>query len=182
MSGAYTWRKSWNFMQLPQSLIGDLRAAGLAVGELFSAESAPAEIPVRIPSGPGAYLLLIGLARPVVLDIPRFSGLTVAPGWYAYAGNANGPGGLRARVARHLRQDMRQDKRPHWHVDHLTSAASVAALCFPAGDECRLVGALMLATDFAVPVPGFGSTDCRRCKSHLVRWTKFEQSGIQRSR
>jgi len=163
-----------DFMQLPQPLIDDLRTAELAGGDLFSADSAPAEIPASIPSGPGAYLLLIGLARPVVLDMPRFSGVTVAPGWYAYAGNANGPGGLRARVARHLRQD----KRAHWHVDLLTQAGTVAALCFPASDECRLVGALTLTPTFSIPVPGFGSTDCRRCESHLVRWTKFEQSGL----
>lgn len=157
-------------MHPPQPLIDDLCDAGLAGGKLFSAVNAPAKIPAKIPpeipDSPGAYLLLVGLARPVDLDIPRFSGVTVTPGWYAYAGNANGPGGLRARVARHLRQD----KRAHWHIDHLTHDAPVAALCFPGSDECRLVELLIPAPAFTIPVAGFGSTDCQRCESHLVRW------------
>lgn len=39
----------------------DLRDAGLAAGEQFSAASAQSEIPAKIPGGPGAYVLLIGL-------------------------------------------------------------------------------------------------------------------------
>lgn len=164
-------------MQLPQPLIDDLRDAGLAGGQLHLADRALSEIPAKITSGPGAYLLLIGLARSVVLTMTRFSGVTVTPGWYAYAGNAHGPGGLRARVARHLRKD----KRAHWHVDHLTHDASVAALCFPGADECHLVKTLTSVSAFSVPMPGFGSTDCRRCESHLVRWAEFEQRGVPRS-
>lgn len=160
-------------MQLPQPLIEHLGDAGLAGGQLHWADRALPEI----PNVPGAYLLLIGLARPVVLTVARFSGVTVAPGWYAYAGNAHGPGGLRARVARHLRKD----KRAHWHVDHLTQDASVAALCFLGADECQLVEKLTSASAFSVPMAGFGSTDCRRCESHLVRWAEFEQRGIPRS-
>ncbi len=70
-----------------------------------------------LPEAPGAYVLLIGLARPLELPIARLSRPTLAPGNYVYCGSARGPGGLAARVGRHLRQD----KRPHWHVDHLTA-------------------------------------------------------------
>lgn len=160
-------------MQPPRLLIDDLRHAGLAGSGPLSVDRAPADL----PNGPGAYLLVIGLDRPVVLNIPRFAGVTVTPGWYIYAGSANGPGGMRARVARHLRRD----KQVHWHVDHLTHAASLAAVCFPGSDECNLVERLTSASAFTVPVPGFGSTDCRRCESHLVRWANFEQSRIPRS-
>lgn len=135
-----------------------MAAAGLGGDQAFSTVSGSAE--------PGAYLLLIGLARPVVLEIERFPGVRFSAGWYVYAGNANGPGGLRARVGRHLRRD----KRAHWHVDHLAGEGSVAPLCFPGADECGLVESLIAAPRFAVPVPGFGSTDCRRCDSHLLSW------------
>ena len=27
-----------------------------------------------------------------------------------------------------------------------------------------------------VPIPGFGSTDCRRCRSHLLRWSDANMS------
>jgi Uri superfamily endonuclease len=149
-------------MQLPQVLIDDLSNTELAGGEWFS----PAGALPEIPDGLGAYLLLIGLAQPVVLNASRFAGLEFPAGWYVYAGSAKGPGGLHARVARHLRRD----KRAHWHVDHLTDDASVMPLCFPGTDECSLMDALIAASAFTIPAPGFGSTDCRRCDSHLVRW------------
>jgi len=140
-------------MQPPATLIDDLRAAGLP------------DAAAEAPDLPGAYLLLMELARPAVLSIPRFAGTALPAGWYVYAGSANGPGGLRARVARHLRRH----KRIHWHVDHLTAGAAAAALCYPGGDECDLVATLAGEPAFTLPLPGFGSTDSRRCASHLLR-------------
>ncbi len=65
---------------------------------------------------------------------------------------------------------MRPEKRAHWHVDQLTRAGSIlGAFVFPGGDECALNAALeQLPTPFA----GFGSSDCRRCRSHLRFWPK----------
>lgn len=151
-------------MQPPQPLLDDLRNAGLIGCGLRSVVGAPTDV----PGVPGAYLLLIGLAQATPLPIRRFAGINLPPGWYVYAGNAHGAGGMRARVARHLRRD----KGAHWHVDHLTRAASLAAIGFTDFDECRLVDALHAAPAFDVPVPGFGSSDCRRCESHLHRWQR----------
>ena len=53
--------------------------------------------------------------------MPRFGKLTLAAGQYAYVGSAHGPGGLRARVGRHLRAE----KPLHWHIDYLTAALPV---------------------------------------------------------
>ena len=55
-----------------------------------------------LPAAPGAYVLLLTANAPVVLNMPRFGKLTLAAGRYAYVGSAHGPGGLRARVGRHL--------------------------------------------------------------------------------
>jgi Uri superfamily endonuclease len=107
-----------------------------------------------LPKLPGAYALLITLARPAA---------GFAPGRYAYLGSARGPGGIRARCARHLRQD----KVLRWHVDRLTVTADVAALAIMNGDECNLTERL-LAHGAHAPVPGFGSSDCRNCPAHLV--------------
>jgi len=107
-----------------------------------------------LPREPGAYTLLIMLVR----ETAEF-----APGRYAYLGSARGPGGIRARCARHLRKD----KALRWHVDRLTVAGHVAALPVPEGDECALT-ATLLAHGATVPVPGFGSSDCRSCSAHLV--------------
>ncbi len=118
-----------------------------------------------LPAIAGAYLLWLPLARPLALTAPK-PGAQLAPGVYLYLGSANGPGGLRARVARHLRPD----KRPRWHVDQLTVAAGgrARALTWPGGSECAWRAAVQ-ATGARVPVPRFGASDCRRCPAHLLR-------------
>ncbi len=116
------------------------------------------------PALPGAYLLVITLPAPLNVTLPHRPAATLPPGRYLYAGSARGPGGLRARLARH----MRAEKKPHWHIDRLTEAGTVeGAWAFPGGDECALITAL---ASLPVPLPGFGSTDCRICTSHLLWW------------
>ena len=119
-----------------------------------------------IPHDPGAYLLLIELAAPLALEFPRLGAATLAPGRYAYGGSAYGPGGLKARIGRHLRRN----KSPRWHVDRLTAAGRVIGVRpVPGGRECALVRDLLRVPGASVPVPGFGSSDCRGCPAHLVR-------------
>ncbi len=114
----------------------------------------------------GAYALTIGLQRPAPLGIARFAGCTIPPGLYLYLGSARGPGGIAARLMRHFRQD----KALHWHIDHLTVAADdLGAFAVPDGNECDLQEALMGRPELELGPPGFGSTDCRRCQSHLLR-------------
>ena len=121
-----------------------------------------------LPSGPGAYLLILGLPAPVPLAIPRFAGARLEPGTYVYAGSARGPGGIRARVGRHLRSE----KVVRWHIDHLTSGCrSVWASVHPDADECSLVTRLLAGGAFETPLPGFGSSDCRSCTAHLLRFS-----------
>ena len=61
---------------------------------------------------------------------------------------------------------MRRAKRYHWHVDQLTETGNVrGAWAFPGGVECDIVD-MNLA--LPIPIAGFGSTDCRRCRSHLL--------------
>ena len=114
---------------------------------------------------PGAYALWITLDEPLELLIPRLDSPALPAGCYVYCGSARGAGGIRARVARHLRGS----KPTHWHVDHLTATGRVAAVrCETGGSECDLVNELLDLPGAHVPVPGFGSTDCRRCPSHLI--------------
>lgn len=97
--------------------------------------------------------------------MPRLGNPVLAPGIYVYAGSAFGPGGIRARVMRHLRAG----NRPHWHIDHLSGAAEcIGVEGFPGRRECAIVAEL-LSAGAMVPVTGFGSSDCRTCRAHLVR-------------
>ena len=105
------------------------------------------------------------IARPLSLRLRTLAPVVLPPGWYVYAGNARGRGGIRARVMRHLRPG----KSPHWHVDRLTGAAeAMLAIAFAGGDECALVQALLARPWFQAEAPGFGSTDCRVCPAHLL--------------
>jgi len=113
----------------------------------------------------GAYLLAIDLAHELVLDIAALSPLPLPPGRYIYCGSAYGPGGIRARVRRHLRPD----KTVRWHVDRLTLAGSVRQVAaLVGGSECALMAGLRARRDISVPLPGFGSSDCRACPAHLA--------------
>jgi len=123
-----------------------------------------------IPARPGAYGLEIVLDRPLAIETARLRG-SLPAGAYAYAGSAHGPGGLRARIARHLKSE----KRPHWHIDRLTIAGRVTGIAFAenadgsTASECEIARALAALPDAAVPLAGFGSSDCRRCQAHLIR-------------
>ena len=115
------------------------------------------------PREKGAYALLINSTRRCPsgrAETPRFC----RPADYIYCGSAKGPGGLAARLARH----MRREKLAHWHVDQLTRAGKTpGAWAVPGGDECALNAAL---SAFPIPLKGFGSSDCPRCESHLRLW------------
>ncbi len=124
--------------------------------------------PEALPTDKGAYLLAIQLKDPLPARL-KTTHFTLAPGWYAYAGSANGPGGIRARLSRHFRAE----KKPHWHIDQLTVAAqAMFALPFAGGSakvtECDLIARLAATARFAVPKPGFGSSDCGVCTAHLL--------------
>ncbi|MEM8687433.1 MAG: GIY-YIG nuclease family protein [Pseudomonadota bacterium] len=114
----------------------------------------------------GAYVLAIDLRRPAPLGISKFAACTIAPALYVYLGSARGPGGIGARLKRHFRKD----KALHWHIDHLTAQADrVEALAVSDGNECELQAALLECPELELGPQGFGSTDCRRCQSHLLR-------------
>jgi len=119
---------------------------------------------LAIPNEKGAYVLVIVLDRQLTVEAGGRTG-ELRTGYYAYAGSAHGPGGLRARVARHLRRN----KRLHWHVDQLTEAGRIEGIAFARrASECDLATRLADTVGNTVPLPGFGSSDCRDCQSHLI--------------
>ena len=137
-----------------------LRKAGL-VRKIWRTEDAQG-----LPRGTGAYLLFIQIEAPVNVVYNRRSD-ALEPGWYVYAGSANGPGGLGARISRHFNEG----KSVRWHVDHLTTKGKVWAMAVPGGAECPLVSALEKTGEFVHPLEGFGSSDCAKCVSHLLAFS-----------
>ncbi|MDZ7747533.1 MAG: GIY-YIG nuclease family protein [Halofilum sp. (in: g-proteobacteria)] len=106
------------------------------------------------------YQLFIHLRRACRVAPGALGRWRLPPGWYVYTGSARA--GLDARLRRHLKRD----KTRRWHVDWLLARAE-ARVCWVrlhAEAEC----AVNRATGGAVPVPGFGASDCRAgCGSHL---------------
>lgn len=120
-----------------------------------------------LPATPGAYALVIDLPKPIILSVAGKS-VELEEGRYLYAGSARGPGGIRARVRRHLKAA----KPVRWHVDRLTNLAGVTVVvALPGSGECGIVSFCLEQADGIVPAPGFGSTDCRNCAAHLVALT-----------
>ncbi len=118
-----------------------------------------------VPSETGADVLIIEFTAPLEIDVVTLPRAALPAGRYAYCGSAYGPGGLNARIGRH----QRADKALRWHVDHLTRAGRVVDVkAVPGGRECDLLRLLLAQPGASVPVPGFGSSDCRAGPAHLV--------------
>lgn len=122
-----------------------------------------------LPRAPGTYLLTFELPMPARLHVGRLGDCVLPAGRYAYVGSAHGPGGLQARVARHLNPARRE----HWHIDRLTAIAPIAAIWAVISTqphECSWVRWLLAQAGSSVPVHGFGSSDCKSgCPAHLVK-------------
>lgn len=131
----------------------------------------------NFPPGPGSYALLLRLDRPKVLQIGRLGQAQLDAGMYIYLGSAHGPGGLRARLNRHIHTQG----KIHWHIDYLRPTArliSIYALLdlFESPDgrvECRWSQALAQCSGAFCPSPGFGASDCTAgCPAHLIGFRK----------
>ena len=114
---------------------------------------------------PGTYVLVLSSRSTYVIQIGKLGALQLRSGFYVYVGSALGPGGVRARLAHHLKPP----RRPHWHIDYLKDHTSVKEVWYRL-DTRRLehvwADHIRLTEGASVPLVGFGSTDCR-CESHL---------------
>jgi len=119
----------------------------------------------------GTYCLVLRATRGVRIRVGSFGTFTFVPGLYLYVGSARGPGGLRARIGRHLRRD----KVKRWHIDYLTASSSFRPVgVFTGMSERRMEGTLvaeLMRAGIDQCVAGFGSTDDPRVTSHLLAAT-----------
>jgi len=130
----------------------------------------------QLPRKGGVYTLLVEVDGDLTLRVGSLGLIELEKGTYVYVGSAKGPGGLRARVARHLRRE----KKLRWHIDYLLTAphARVPWVVYAVTDsvkECDVVSALLRKGAYT-PVPGFGSSDCSEgCPAHLLRGVTLEE-------
>lgn len=115
---------------------------------------------------PGTYAIILQSRCHGNVRIGRNLEIEVEPGYYIYVGSAFGPGGVRARIARHFRTA----ERFHWHIDYLRGVVDpLEAWYSHATDRLEHRWAQLLddAADMKA-VTGFGCSDCR-CRAHLFR-------------
>ncbi|MFQ6059323.1 MAG: DUF123 domain-containing protein [Anaerolineae bacterium] len=114
----------------------------------------------------GTYALILHLERSEEITIGKLGTFTFPAGYYLYVGSALGPGGLEARLTRH----RRRNKKLRWHIDYLLERARLVEVWSVASTEkleCLWAQAAQEISGAEIPVPGFGSSDCR-CPSHLI--------------
>ena len=134
-----------------------------------------------LPSSVGVYVLHLTVASPQCITIGRLGRYNLPASHYFYVGSARGAGGLRARVGRHLRGDGAR----HWHIDYLRSSAEVQNVFYTVTDsplECAWSQALARLPQAVVPIPHFGSSDCRSgCAAHLIAFSsRINLADLQR--
>lgn len=122
---------------------------------------------------------MIRVERPFTIRLGGLGAKAVERGYYAYTGSALGPGGIEARVARHLSRP----KARLWHVDYLLASASptklVAAVCASTDRRAECIVNQALKRLFTPSIDGFGASDCRSgCGAHLLRCGGSSQRAI----
>jgi Uri superfamily endonuclease len=117
---------------------------------------------------PGTYALILERAGRARVTVGRLGRFDLSPGVYVYVGSALGPGGLQARIRRHL-----DPARPlHWHIDYLKRATRIVeiwSLADPVRREHAWALALGTLPNASIPMPGFGASDCD-CPAHLFHF------------
>ncbi|MDY0019194.1 MAG: GIY-YIG nuclease family protein [Anaerolineae bacterium] len=124
--------------------------------------AAPDEV---LTSAPGTYALGLVTSEAQTLTIGALGPWHFPAGLYIYVGSAWGPGGLAARIGRHLHGG----NHLHWHIDYLRTASRPVALWLAPGEHLECAWAALLLKDDAgqVVVPRFGASDCT-CAAHLA--------------
>ena len=120
---------------------------------------------------PGTYALLLRGEETQEIEVGALGSMTVRPGTHVYVGSAFGPGGLQARVERHVRGDGVL----HWHIDYLRAVTTLEAVWYTHDAqrrECTWAEILRSFPGATLPIDGFGASDCN-CPAHLVRFTEL---------
>ncbi len=124
-----------------------------------------------LPSERGSYALIVEIGKQIQIKIGSLGKQSFKKGFYCYVGSARGPGGIRARISHHIKSHMREEKKHHWHIDHLLTHARPLEVWFSFS-----LGEGDIADHLLARFPytrGFGSTDSSR-PSHLFYSPKKE--------
>jgi Uri superfamily endonuclease len=125
---------------------------------------------INIPELKGTYILVISVVDDLNVKIGCLGRYELKKGIYVYVGSARGPGGLKARIYRHLKLN----KKVRWHIDYLTvnpkvKIKAVFYLKSKALLEAAIAKKLFNNDLFEGVIKGFGCTDKRNSYTHLYK-------------
>lgn len=132
--------------------------------------------PAQLRADRGTYLLMLSSKSNDTIQIGKLGVLRLQKGFYAYVGSAFGPGGIKARVGRH----MRDEKTLRWHIDYLRRATELryAVISYNAQRlEDEWSSKLAHSQQFEQPSEGFGASDSKQY-SHLFYSARVSTRGI----
>ena len=102
----------------------------------------------------GAYLLILRVDYPSVINVGSLGNLEITAGYYIYVGS--GMQSLSARIARH----MRKRKQFRWHVDYLRKIANhVQSIPVRSSRSIEIDLASEISRIYISCFPGFGASD-----------------------
>lgn len=125
-----------------------------------------AEVATGPGDGPGTYVVVMRLNKPVVLRIGRLETFWLPDGYLLYVGSAFGAGGVRSRTTRHRSANVPK----MWNLDHIKAVARPVEVWWTHSVvkvECRWAMALAELPGYRCPAPGCGSNDCKTCPAHF---------------
>jgi len=116
----------------------------------------------------GSYHLYIYIKQDIEIKIGSLGMFNLLNGNYIYTGSAMR--NLCQRIQRHLSKK----KIIKWHIDYLLTNENVnieKIEIFPSKEreECKRNLELINKLNAIIPIKGFGSSDCKVCKAHLIK-------------
>ncbi len=119
----------------------------------------------------GIYQLLIWVRQEIIFSHRKLGSVNIQPGYYYYTGRSKR--NLMQRITRHIRKT---NKSFHWHIDYLLQSPEAKIILIKIfrtknSEECKINIDTLKRHNGIVPVQKFGSSDCNRCPSHLIKVT-----------
>jgi Uri superfamily endonuclease len=108
----------------------------------------------------GVYAIAVQVEKHLCIRVGALGHRDFARGTYLYVGSA------RRRLVARVRRHCAPEKVLRWHIDYLTSVASVCFVWAWAPEQATECGLAEVLTRHARVVPGFGASDCA-CEGHL---------------
>ncbi|MCE4601052.1 MAG: GIY-YIG nuclease family protein [Desulfurococcales archaeon] len=133
----------------------------------------------EIPPCRGVYVYLFQVEEGLEAAVGGLGPQRFPPGVYAYVGSARGPGGVRARVCRH----MAREKRLRWHIDYVSARAEPVGVFYSCDSDCSEGSLALECSRLLTPwIRGFGSSDDSVAETHLYRCRGLREclEGVQR--